>query len=84
MSRDRTIKINMTYKEMPETVNAITGYDEKRGQYFTIINESKDAKTQEAAFLHEMKHIYREDFTSGKTAAEIELEAHRIREGADA
>lgn len=77
----RDIQIKILYDNLPEGVNGMCTKCGSDKEAYMIILDSKQAERQQAlAFLHEALHIYRQDFTSGKTAQEIEAEAHAFIE----
>ena len=74
---DRTITIRLVTREMPE---AISGFCQKKGDdsYLVILNDRDGEPRTAGSFIHEMLHIYHDDYSKDLPADKIELE--RIKE----
>ena len=74
----REIKIQLFHEHFP--VDSAFGMAclDTSGVYMVIINADLPEAEQEKAFLHEMLHIYRDDFTRAQTEGvqTIEAQAH--------
>lgn len=65
--------------ELPEGIDGATSPNKGEEKSYTILLDSKQNDIERAAtFLHEMLHIYRRDFESGKTVQQIEAETHAV------
>ena len=71
----REIKIILEEDRLPSDIHGMTS--ERDGVYYVLLNAEDQTERKEAAFLHELLHIYREDFKSGKTVDEIETEVRK-------
>lgn len=70
----RKMKIELAETALPDPIDGATVNDGKRQDFLVVLNSEKDDLRRAAAFLHEMLHIYHNDFESSKSAAEIERE----------
>lgn len=79
--KDRVFSVRLHYENLPDSVNGAVALDSEDPEKYTIlVNQNKSEDAQREAFLHEMLHIYRRDFESGKTVDQIEREVHGINE----
>ena len=65
--------IVIRYMDMPHVHSAFTSQDND-GNYNIYINSRLSFEMQQAAYLHELKHINKDDFHSIKHVREIEWE----------
>lgn len=70
----RKMKIDLAEMELPDSFDGATVNDGKSQDFLVLINSKENDMRRAAAFLHEMLHIYHNDFESSKSAAEIECE----------
>jgi hypothetical protein len=70
----RKMQIELAEIALPDPFDGATVNDGKSQDFLVLINSEKDDLRRAAAFLHEMLHIFRGDFESSKSAAEIERE----------
>ena len=66
-----TFTVKMYYEHLPEDIHAFVS-EESKGHYMIVIRAEDSPQEQEKAFLHEMRHIYRNDFHSIHSADTIE------------
>ena len=62
------------YENLPLSVKGFTLYDSCDDYYTIVINCKYSFESMRKTFLHELKHIIRDDFHSLKTVAQIESE----------
>ena len=67
--------IIVRYIPLPKTVNAMTSADPE-GDYNVYINSHISASKQKKAFDHELYHIAKGHFYSGRPIAECEAKDH--------
>lgn len=72
---ERNLNIRVITDAMPKTVHAFSM--QNGPDSFTVVLNAADTESRrEAAFIHEMQHIYRRDHEKEATADEIEKVAH--------
>ena len=71
----KEIKIQLYHKHFPVDGCAGMVCTDDSGVFMVIINANLPEEEQEKAFLHEMLHIYRDDFTRVKTENVQAIEA---------
>lgn len=71
----REIKILLEEESLPTGAHGVTAASD--GIYYIVLNRDDDTGRKEAAFLHELLHIYRRDFESKKSVDEIEIEIRK-------
>ncbi len=71
----KEIKIQLYHKHFPVDGVAGMACTDDNGVFMVIINADLPEEEQEKAFLHEMLHIYRDDFTRAKSLGVQEVEA---------
>ena len=71
----REIKIHLFHEHFPVDGGASMVCTDDSGVFMVIINADLPEEEQEKAFLHEMLHIYRDDFTRVKTENVQAIEA---------
>lgn len=71
----RELRIKLLHEHFPvgDVVGMVT--QDNQGNYMIVINADLSPEKQEESFLHEMRHIYRNDFQRVR-AGEVEEEAH--------
>lgn len=71
----KEIKIQLFHEHFP--VDSAFGMvcQDNSGAYMIVINADIPKEEQEKAFLHEMTHIYRDDFTRAQSLGVQEVEA---------
>ena len=75
----KKITIYLYETELPEDIEGVTSPNKGQENSYTIMIDSKQTETgRAAAFLHEMLHVYRDDFNSGKTVQQIETETEEL------
>lgn len=67
------------YLNLPITVKGFTLYDGADDYYTIVLNCKYSYDSMRQTFLHEIKHIARDDFHSNKSTAEIERELQCLR-----
>ena len=71
--KQKKIQLSISTANLPESIHGMTLHDDT----FQIwINSNLDADDQAAAFLHEMLHIWNNDFDSKDDADQIEQRTH--------
>ena len=73
----RRISIKQGEAAFPESVHGLTlltAKTDEREDYTVLINSSLNSRRQAATFLHEMLHIFHEDFDGKRAVKEIEAE----------
>ena len=70
----RKMQIELAEIALPDPFDGATVSDTGGQDFLVVLNSEKDDLRRAAAFLHEMLHIYHNDFESSKSAAEIESE----------
>lgn len=70
----RKMKIDLAEAALPDSMNGVTLNEGGSQDYLVAINSNKGDLQRAATFLHEMLHIYHDDFNSTRSAAEIEIE----------
>lgn len=71
------IKADLTIIKTPLPDKAKGGlFIDQAGEYMVLINSKLPEEEQEAAFVHEMKHLWHDDFNSKLSAGEIEKRRH--------
>lgn len=79
MEPQRQFTINLYFPDdMPESIKAFCFFDAKKAEYGIAINNNKSEIMQAGSFLHEMLHIYKNDFESSMSVGQIELETHQL------
>lgn len=72
---NKTFKVSVAEIDLPESINgAIT--ETAAREYTIAIRKGMTEDEKAAAFLHEMLHIYHDDFNSGLKADQIESDRH--------
>jgi len=69
------MNIRIVEERLPETIKGFTGRKEN-DDYTILLNTELSDTEKAAAFLHEMLHIWHNDFASGKSVDQIEQERH--------
>jgi len=73
------MNIEIMSVSMPESVDGVaTHLNEEK--YVVLLNESLSQAEKEHTIIHEILHIVRNDFDSGKSVSEIETATHRDAE----
>lgn len=67
-------ELSISTADLPESVNGLTV--NTNDIYNIYVNNKLDPDSQAAAFLHEMLHIWNNDFDSQEEADQIELRTH--------
>ena len=72
----RELKIRLVRSDGPETIHGATAQmrDDTGEKYAVWINSSRTGKCGAATWLHEMLHIYHDDFSDTRPVKEIEKE----------
>ena len=70
---DRTITMRVVTMALPEGVNGACMPD-KKGGFIVVISET--APDQEETFLHECRHIWRDDWKNSLPVSQIEQCTH--------
>lgn len=72
MMNDRAIRIE--YVDLPFRVKGMTvrSYDDGEHWFTILLNAGLNREQQRAAYLHELSHIENDDFSSCRSADEIE------------
>lgn len=78
MEEKRNIQIQLVKAKMPETFRGVCK-DKGEGSYLIILNQDKSEEEQAQSFLHEMLHIYYNDFDSCLDLDELEKIRHGDR-----
>ena len=73
---NRTITISIISQNMPEGINGAT-IKKASDNYIIFLNDNQNQADITASFIHEMLHIYHDDFNSDMTATEIEAVRHK-------
>lgn len=71
----KEIKIQLYHKHFPVDGGAGMVCTDDSGVYMVIINADLPEEEQEKTFLHEMLHIYRDDFSRVKAEGVQAIEA---------
>ena len=66
----------INYLNLPLSVKGFTLYDSVDDYYTIVINCKYSFASMQKTLLHELKHIFNDDFHSLQTVAEIELNSH--------
>lgn len=74
----RELNIHLYTEPLPETVRGVV--TENQGYYIICINNLLSEEEQQQAFIHEMLHIYNNDFNSGDSVQAIEERTHKAAE----
>ena len=69
----RQFKIDLATAPLPEKVDAVS-VETDSGNYIVCLNSEKPSDNQTAGFLHEMLHIFHDDFNSPEPVANIEAD----------
>lgn len=75
----REIKVRLFHEHLPAGAGGMCCLDPKTGEYMVIINADRSREEQVHSFLHEMLHIYNEDFSrvdSGVSVSDIEKQTN--------
>lgn len=78
MPEERRVSLRIIKTELPEDIKGVCSVCSD-GSYLILINQDLDEREQEASFLHEMLHIYHNDFDSDMSIHEIENKRHGMR-----
>ena len=69
------IEIVINKASLPDSINGCTVFDDDHA-YKIYINDTLSPDEQAAAFLHEMLHVWNNDFNSNEAADHIEKNTH--------
>lgn len=66
----------INYLNLPLKIKGFTLYDSADDFYTIVINCKYSFASMQKTLLHELKHIFNDDFHSLQTVAEIEINSH--------
>lgn len=66
----------INYLNLPLKIKGFTLYDSTDDFYTIVINCKYSFASMQKTLLHELKHIFNDDFHSLQTVAEIEINSH--------
>lgn len=72
---NKTFKVSIAEICLPEGVNGASA-ETAAGEYIVALRKGISETEKAAAFLHEMLHIYHDDFNSGLNVKQIEADRH--------
>lgn len=64
------------FAELPQSVKGLVLYDKDKEKFTILLNCFFDFQILRKTLRHELLHIFRNDFFSGKSVRTIELETH--------
>ena len=74
----KEVKLRIFMCDMPESIpGCCVEWKDDPGTYMICVREGATAEEQEEIFLHEMKHIWHDDFHSDRTVHQIEIDRHK-------
>lgn len=71
----RLINIQLSEEPLPDDIHGAT-MEIKENSYLILLNSNSPTPRKTAAFLHEMLHIYRDDYKSTESSAKLETRHH--------
>lgn len=71
---EREIKVSVKEAHLPASIKGLCSQCSE-DEYIILLRDELTDQEKEKAFIHEMLHIYRDDF-SGHSVGEIESTAH--------
>ena len=76
VSDDRTVTVRIIKADLPETVNGMCMKNKDDG-FVVFLNDKATEIRQASGFLHEMLHIWHDDYNSECPMDQIEAERHK-------
>ena len=76
VSDDRTVTVRIVKTDFPEGGHGMCVQEEDNA-FLVLLNDKSTEIKQASAFLHEMLHIWHDDFNSCRPINKIEAERHR-------